>query len=727
VTSTVPLLAPELARAVAAQRDRLDLDLVSRAYQVSAQAHLGQKRLSGDDYVSHSVAVATILAEQQMDSTTIAAALLHDVVEDSNVSLDDIRKSFGHEVAELVDGLTKLSTLTFRSTAEEQAENYRKLLLSIARDARVIIIKLADRLHNMRTLEHLDEEKRRRIALETREIYAPLAHRFGMAGVKAELEDLAYKFLEPEEYRALARKVRAKKSERERTIERLAGPLATELKQAGVADCEITGRPKHLWSIYKKMKKREKPFEEIYDLLAVRVLVNSIPDCYHVLGVIHHNWTPLQERFKDYIASPKSNGYQSLHTTVFGPGGQLYEIQIRTREMHHTAEYGIAAHWLFKEGKRNADELDRHLAWFRQLIELQQDTHTPEEFLEFLKVDLYQDEIFVFTPRGDVKRLPKGAIPIDFAFAVHTEVGQHCQGARINGRIAPLHRPLKNGDTVEVMTSPQAKPSRDWLTHVQTARARHKIRQWIRQEEHERSLELGRDILAREVRRRRLAPPDAERLAQAAAALSVGSPEQLQAALGRGDVALGAMMRALYPDLPADELQPPKPTAFGRMVDRLRLGRGIKIQGVDGLMVRYAQCCQPVPGDPVVGYVTQGRGISIHRSDCPNLLLLSAEAERRVEIDWQESEGETFVVRLAVSGEDRRGLYADICTAISESGTNIRSAELATRDGAVYGFVLVEVENQTHLNKVIRATRRVKGVTDVARRESGPQNPPAAG
>ncbi len=705
MTSTAPLLAPELARAVAAQRERLDLDLVSRAYQVSAQAHLGQKRLSGDDYVSHSVAVATILAEQQMDSTTIAAALLHDVVEDCNVSLDDIRKNFGREVAELVDGLTKLSTLTFRSTAEEQAENYRKLLLSIARDARVIIIKLADRLHNMRTLEHLDEEKRRRIALETREIYAPLAHRFGMAGVKAELEDLAYKFLEPEEYRALARKVRAKKSERERTIERLAGPLATELGRAGVADCEITGRPKHLWSIYKKMKKREKPFEEIYDLLAVRVLVNSIPDCYHVLGVIHHNWTPLQERFKDYIASPKSNGYQSLHTTVFGPGGQLYEVQIRTREMHHTAEYGIAA----------------------QLIELQQDTHTPEEFLEFLKVDLYQDEIFVFTPRGDVKRLPKGATPIDFAFAVHTEVGQHCQGARLNGRIAPLHRPLRNGDTVEVMTSPQAKPSRDWLTHVQTGRARHKIRQWIRQEEHERSLELGRDILAREVRRRRLAPPDAERLAQAAAALSVGSPEQLQAALGRGDVALGAMMRALYPDLPADELQPPKPTAFGRVIERLRLGRGIKIQGVDGLMVRYAQCCQPVPGDTVVGYVTQGRGISIHRSDCPNLLLLSAEAERRVEIDWQESEGETFVVRLAVSGEDRRGLYADICTAISESGTNIRSAELATRDGAVYGFVLVEVENQTHLNKVIRATRRVKGVTDVARREAGPQNPPAAG
>ena len=717
MTSTAPLLAPELARAVAQQRDRLDLDLLARAYRMSAQAHRGQKRQSGDDYVSHSVAVATILAEQQMDSITIAAALLHDVVEDSDVSIEDIRGTFGPEVAELVDGLTKLSTLTFRSTAEEQAENYRKLLLSVAKDARVIIIKLADRLHNMRTLEHLDPEKRRRIALETREIYAPLAHRFGMAGVKAELEDLAFKFLEPEDYRALSRKVRARKVEREQTIERLREPLADELKDAGLTEAEITGRPKNLWSIYKKMKKRDKPFEEIYDLLAVRVLVNNIPECYHVLGVIHHKWTPLQERIKDYIASPKSNGYQSLHTTVFGPSGQLYEIQIRTREMHHTAEYGIAAHWLFKEGGKSPDELDRHLAWFRQLLELQQDTHTPEEFLEFLKVDLYQDEIFVFTPRGDVKRLPKGATPLDLAFAVHTEVGQHCQGARINGRIAPLHRPLKNGDTVEVMTSPQAKPSRDWLAHVQTARARHKIRQWIRQEELEKSLELGQEILAREVRRRRLDPPDDARLRAAAAALSVGSAEQLQAAVGRGDIALGTVMRALYPDLPADELQAPKPTAFGRVIERLRLGRGIKIQGVDGLMVRYAQCCQPVPGDPVVGYVTQGRGISIHRSDCPNLLILSAEAERRLEIDWQEAQGERFVVRLALEGNDRRGLYADVAAAVSSTGTDIKSMDLRSTDGRTNGSMLVEVENLAHLEKIIRATRRVKGITDVARRE----------
>jgi len=681
VTSTAAILAPELAEAVAAQRDRLDLDVLSRAYRLSAQAHQGQKRLSGDDFVSHSVAVATILAEQQMDTTTIAAALLHDVVEDSNVTLEILRRDFGNEVADLVDGLTKISTLTFRSTAEEQAENYRKLLMSVARDARVIIIKLADRLHNMRTLDPLPPEKRKRIALETRELYAPLAHRFGMAGVKAELEDLAFKYLEPEDYKQLARQVKSRRVERDRTIERMRSPLADELRRAGIAGWEIVGRPKNLWSIFKKMKKRGKPFEEIYDLLAVRVLVNTITDCYHVLGIIHHTWTPLQERIKDYIASPKSNGYQSLHTTVFGPGGQLYEIQIRTRDQHRTAEYGIAAHWLYKENGKSADELDHHLSWFRQLIELQQDAHSPEEFLEFLKIDLYQDEIFVFTPRGDVKRLPKGATPIDFAFMVHTEVGQHCNGARVNGRIAPLHRPLRNGDTIEVLTSPQAKPSRDWLAHVQTGRARQKIRQWIKQEEQERSVSLGREILAREVRRRRLDPPTSDQLARAAETLSLGGAEQVEAAIGSGDVQLGQVMKAIYPDLPAEENQAPKPTAFGRVIERLRLGRGIKIHGVEGLMVRYAQCCQPVPGDPVVGYVTQGRGISIHRNDCPNLLTLSGDEERRVEIDWREVEGETFVVRLGVSGEDRRGLYADICEAISGTGTNIRSAELASKDG----------------------------------------------
>ncbi|HEY9518487.1 MAG TPA: RelA/SpoT family protein, partial [Gemmatimonadales bacterium] len=463
-------LAPEFRTALERHAERLDLELIDRALRFSASAHRGQKRMSGEEFVSHSIAVATILIGQFLDSTSIAAALLHDVVEDADVRGEEIAQEFGPEVAGLVDGLTKIAHLTFRSTAEEQVENYRKLLLSIAKDARVIIIKLADRLHNMRTLEHLPAEKRARIATETREIYAPLAHRFGMAGVKAELEDLAFKFLEPEEYQSLAGQVAGKRTEREAMIAALQTPLVSELRQAGIAEVEVAGRPKHLWSIWQKMRKRNTPFEAIYDMMALRVIVRTVPDCYHVLGVIHHNWTPLQERFKDYIANPKSNGYQSLHTTIFGPKGQLYEVQIRTHEMHRTAEYGIAAHWLYKTKQVRPDELDQHFGWFRQLLELQQDTHSPEEFLEFLKVDLYQDEIFVFTPQGDVKRLPKGATAIDFAFHVHTEVGTRCQGSKINGRIAPLHRELKNGDTVEILTSPQARPSRDWLQHVQTGR-----------------------------------------------------------------------------------------------------------------------------------------------------------------------------------------------------------------------------------------------------------------
>ncbi|MHB1328283.1 MAG: RelA/SpoT family protein, partial [Gemmatimonadales bacterium] len=501
MTEAVAGSSTEFRAALEHHADRLDLGLIDRALQFSASAHRGQKRMSGEDFVSHSIAVATILVSQLLDTTSIAAALLHDVVEDSEVTVADIATEFGAEVAGLVDGLTKISHLTFRSRAEEQVENYRKLLLSIAKDARVIIIKLADRLHNMRTLEHLPAERQERIALETREIYAPLAHRFGMAKVKAELEDLAFKFLEPEEYVGLARQVAAKRAEREEMIESLRKPLEEELTRAGLTAAEVTGRPKHLWSIYQKMRKRGMPFEQVYDMMALRILVDSVPACYHVLGIIHHTWTPIQERIKDYIASPKSNGYQSLHTTIFGPNGQLYEVQIRTPEMHRTAEFGIAAHWLYKTDRNGRDELDQHFEWFRQLLELQQDAHGQEEFLEFLKLDLYQDEIFVFTPEGDVKQLPKGATAIDFAFHVHSQVGLRCQGAKINGRIAPLHRELKNGDTVEILTSPNAKPSRDWLNHVRTARARQRIKSWVRHEEETMSVTLGRDILSRELKR----------------------------------------------------------------------------------------------------------------------------------------------------------------------------------------------------------------------------------
>ncbi len=695
---------------------RLDEELLVRAYQFSAEAHLGQKRNSGEPYVTHAVEVAKILADLQLDTTTVVSGLIHDVVEDTKITVADVEREFGKEIAAIVDGLTKIAKLpNSGSNQDRQVESYRKLLLSIAKDARVIIVKLADRLHNMRTLDFLPEEKRKRIAQETRDLYAPLAHRFGMAKMRWELEDLAFKFLEPDDYKALAKQVAQKRGEREDLIAKLREPLERELARAGIKNVEVTGRPKHLWSIYKKMKQRDKPYEEIFDLLAIRVLVNSVPDCYHALGVIHDGYTPVQERIKDYIAQPKSNGYQSLHTTVFGPGRQLYEIQIRTKEMHRTADFGIAAHWLYKEDAKSSDELDRHLTWFRQILELQLDAKTPDEFLEFLKLDLYADEIFVFSPKGDVHQLPKGATPIDFAFAVHSEVGLRCAGAKVNGRIAPLSRPLRNSETVEIITSPTAKPSRDWLAHVRTGRARHKIRQWLRHEEQTSSVKLGQDILERELKRRRLAKPDDATLGKAASELSLTDATQLYASIGQGDVSVGLAIKHLHPEY--QEAEQPKPTFVERLVDRVRGSKGVKIQGVDGLMVRYAQCCQPVPGDPVTGYVTRGRGVSIHRADCPNLLFLAHEPERRLEIDWQEAEGERFVVRLALEGNDRRGLYADVAAAVTDSGTNIRGMELRSTDGKATGAVLVEVENLAHLQKIIKAARKVKGITEVARRE----------
>jgi len=607
------------------------------------------------------------------------------------------------------------------SREERQVESYRKLLLSVAKDARVILVKLADRLHNMRTLEWMPEDKRQRIALETRDLYAPMAHRFGLASMKAELEDLAFKWLEPDEYRNLAKLLANKRADRDALIAGMIAPLETKLREAGVIVHEVGGRPKHLWSIFKKMQKRDKPYDEIYDLYAIRVLVENVPECYHALGVIHGAWTPLQERIKDYIASPKSNGYQSLHTTIFGPRGTLFEIQIRTKEMHRTAEYGIAAHWLYKEGdKGGKGDLDRHLSWFRQVLELQLDAETPDQFLEFLKLDLYQDEIFVFTPNGDVIQLPKGATPIDFAFAVHTQVGLHTQGARVNGRIVPLSRELRNSETVEIIRSPNARPSRDWLAHVRTGRARHRIRQWLRNEEAKTFIAVGQEILDRELRRRRHAKLTDAELARGATALHLNDIDHVHASIGQGDITVTQLLKAIYPELDEQQEQALKPSALERLIERMRrpgTSKGLRIQGADGLMVRYAQCCQPVPGDTVVGYVTRGRGVSIHRQDCPNLLHLVHEPERRLEIDWQESAGERFVIRLAVEGNDRRGLYADLAAAMSGTGTDIRSLELKTTDGRVTGAALVEVENLAHLEKIIRAARRVKGVSEVARRE----------
>ena len=711
------VLPPAFLAALESYLDRLDLEQITRAYEFSRIAHSGQKRSSGEDYITHCVEVAQILAELHLDSVTLVSALIHDVVEDTSATVDDVRGAFGPVVAKVVDGLTKIGKVQFRSNTEQQVENYRKLLLSMAQDARVILVKLADRLHNMRTLEHLREEKRRRIALETREIYAPLAHRLGMATIKWELEDLCFKFLEAEAYKDLAGKVAEKRSEREGLVEQLRTPLQTDLRAAGI-DCEVTGRPKHLWSIYRKMQRREKPYEEIYDLMAVRVIVETVTDCYHALGVIHNRWTPLQERFHDYIATPKSNMYRSLHTTIFGPGGRLYEIQIRTREMHRTAEYGIAAHWKYKEGQRSGDDVDETLTWFRQVLEWQQETKEPEEFMEFLRIDLFQDEIFVFTPHGDVKQLPKGATPIDFAFAVHTEVGMHCAGARVNGRIAPLARELRNGDTVEIITDAKQRPSRDWLAFVKTARARNKIRQWIKQEEFDSSVRLGREFIEREVKKARKERVSEDRFDTAAKALHYPDAPHLFAALGRGDLGPSAVFRELWNEEPASAPERP-PSAFDRLVDRMRgKPRGVRIQGMDNLMVRYSQCCQPVPGDRVTGYITRGRGVSVHRVDCPNVLQLAEHPERRVDIEWETEAGDRFFVRLAMEGTDRRGLFADIASTISQTNTNIRSADIQADEAGMKGQFVVEVENLTHLNRVLGAIRRVKGVVSVERRES---------
>jgi GTP pyrophosphokinase len=714
--SALDELPPTLRAAVEPYVDRLDVGVIARAYHFSENAHKGQKRASGEKYTAHTVEVARILAELHLDTTSIAAGLIHDVVEDTGVTLEQLEQEFGAPIANIVDGVTKIGKVQFRSSTEQQVENYRKLLLSMAQDARVIVIKLADRLHNMRTLEHLRPDKRRRIALETHEIYAPLAHRLGMAQMRWELEDLAFKHLEPSHYKELAKKIAERRVERESQIEALREPLAAELRNSGIP-CDVYGRPKHLWSIHRKMQQRGKDYDEIYDLMAIRVVTDSIANCYHALGVIHNKWTPLQERFHDYIATPKSNMYRSLHTTIFGPGGRLYEIQIRTQEMHRTAEHGIAAHWRYKEGeKRSVDEVDETLTWFRQVLEWQQETREPEEFLEFLRIDLFQDEIFVFTPKGDVKQLPRGATPIDFAFAVHTEVGLHCSGAKVNGRIAPLSRELKNGDTVEVIRDARQKPSRDWLAFVKTSRARVKIRNWIKQTESVNALELGKEFFSRELRKARRERPSDEALEKAAHALGFPNFEHVQIALGKGDIGPFSRLKELFPGEEAAIVR--EPTPLERIMERVRgSGKGVRIQGVDNTLVRYSQCCQPVPGDRVIGYITRGRGISIHRIDCPNVLNLSAHPERRVEIEWEAESGDRFFVRLVVEGNDRRGLLSDIATAITDTGTNITSAEIKTVEGGMTGSFMVEVQHLNHLKKVMKQVRKINGVLSAERRE----------
>ncbi|HVP37112.1 MAG TPA: bifunctional (p)ppGpp synthetase/guanosine-3',5'-bis(diphosphate) 3'-pyrophosphohydrolase [Terriglobales bacterium] len=689
----------------------VDVPLLRKAYEFSNNAHQGQFRESGDPYIQHCLEVAFILAEQHLDTSTIAAGMIHDVLEETKITLETIKQEFGEEVAMLVDGVTKIGELHFESAEEEQAEYYRKMLLSMAKDIRVIIIKLADRLHNMRTLGALPRERQLRIALETKEVYAPLAHRFGMAMVKTELEDLSFKFLEPEAYADLQKKINEKREEREEYIDEVVRPLKTELENNGIK-AEIGGRAKHLASIHHKLADRDKPLEEIFDLFAIRVIVDTVGECYQALGIIHSLWTPMAERFRDYIATPKRNMYQSLHTTVIGPRGRMVEIQIRTHQMHHTAEYGIAAHWLYKEGRKELDESDKQMIWLREVLEWQRELSSPSEFLEYLKIDLFQDDVFVFTPRGELKQLPKGSTPLDFAYAVHTDVGSHCTGARVNEKMVPLSTALASGDRVEIITSPHQVPTPDWLKIVKTTKARSKIRHFLKQKEYEESLNLGKELLEKEFRKHNLKLMGEHELTDLAMRLNLSSSEALLSALGNGSLSIKQILVEVLPEVPPT---PVKEGIIQKFVDKARGRSGIKIQGLGSLLFRFAQCCQPVPGERIVGFITRGRGVSVHRADCSNALQMMVESDRKVEVEWDVDKDQSFIVRLAILVEDRKNILKDITEAIADADTNVRGAEIKPGQAATVGNFIIEVKNLRHLNRTIKRIKRVKGVIEVER------------
>jgi GTP pyrophosphokinase len=694
-----------------------DLDLLARAYEFSATCHKGQQRASGEPYLSHPLEVANLLVNFKMDATTVTAGLLHDVLEDTKATKADLEREFGGEIAELVDGVTKIGKLAFSSREERQAENFRKMLVAMARDLRVLMIKLADRLHNMRTLDYLPAEKARKIAQETLDIYAPLGHRLGMAKVKAELEDLALRTLEPQAYVDLQKRVAKRRLEREADINQVIAILERKLSEVGI-ESQIRGRPKHFYSIWKKMHDQGREFDEIYDLTAVRVITHSVRDCYGALGVIHSLWKPVPGRFKDFIAMPKVNMYQSLHTTVIGPKGDPVEIQIRTWEMHRIAEEGIAAHWLYKERKSGKDKLDESLLWLRQLIETQQDMKDPREFMDTVRVDLFPDEVYVFTPKGDVKALPEGATPIDFAYGVHTKVGEHCVGAKVNGKLVPLRYTLRQGDIVEIVTSPTQHPSRDWLKIVKSTRARSKINQWLKVEERARSIELGRELFEREARKYHLnaAPLLAgEEIKKVAADLGYPGPDDLLAAIGYGKSSVHQLLNRLAPSALLEVPEKPRPSA----VARAKAEQGVRIRGVDDLLVRFAKCCNPLPGDHIVGFITRGRGLTVHARDCLTVAKSVLDRERIINVEWDVAEPEPAKrpVRIAVYiGKDRPGLLSEITGAISSRNGNITKAEVTvTDDRRGINHFVVEVADLNQLQDIIGAIREVRDVINVER------------
>ncbi len=710
-----PLSISELLR-IAEHLSPPDRELVARAYERAAEAHGGQTRLSGEDYVNHPVEVAAILAELNLDAATIIAALLHDTVEDTELTAAQLSAEFGPEVAKLVEGVTKLGRISLRSEQQIQAENIRKMLLAMAEDIRVVLIKLADRLHNMRTLEPLPEARRRRIAQETLDIYAPLAHRLGIWQLKWELEDLAFRYLQPDEYHDVVKRINRQRKEREDTVSDLREILARELEKIEI-DAEITGRPKHVYSIWQKMTKDDKDFTEIYDLLAIRVLVNSVKDCYGVLGVVHSLWKPLPGRFKDYIAMPKSNGYQSLHTTVLSHGGEPIEIQIRTQDMHRLADYGIAAHWTYKEGGRpQADaKFDERFSWLRLLMEWQKEVLDAEQFVDAVRVDIFEDEVFVFTPKGDVHNLPAGSTPVDFAYRVHTEVGHRCIGSKVNGRMVPLDFELSNGEIVEILTSrgPHG-PSRDWLNFVKSASARDRIRKWFKSQRREENVAKGKDILDKELRRMHRIPlsslPEG-RVDELARQYHFNTADDFLAAIGYGEVSPHSvvMKMALTRGDDGDELRSIP------LIPQVEPTPQVLVRGERGVHTTIAACCQPVPGDSVVGYTTRGKGITVHRVDCINAVN-AIERERLVPVDWDGQAKHLYPVAIKIEAWDRTGLLRDIATVVAENKVNMSAVKVDVYDDkSAVVSTTVEIDSLSQLSRLMEKLELVRDVHTVAR------------
>jgi len=690
----------------------LDEEMFIRAYEIGLQAHLHQTRYSGVPYFVHCLSVAKILAELRMDTDTVIAGLLHDTIEDTEITLEDIKRDFNDTIGLLVDGVTKIGGLKFKSREARQAETFRKMLLSMAQDIRVIIIKFADRLHNMRTLEHVPKEKRPRIAYETRDVYAPLAHRLGIARIKSELEDLSLKNLHEDIYRGLATKIKETKAERENYISEVSKPIIAELNRNHI-QAEVFGRPKSFYSIYNKMQLRKRPFEEIYDLLAIRIIVNKIEECYYVLGLVHSLYMPVYDRFKDYIAMPKINGYQSLHTTVVGPYGKMVEIQIRTHEMHKMAEDGIAAHWKYKEGIKGTSQFEKHILWVKQLLEDQMQEKDPGDFMERLKIDLFQDEVFVFTPRGDLIKLPQGATPIDFAYAIHTNVGNHCIAAKVNGRIVALRTSLKSGQQVEIITSQNQRPSQDWLSVVKTSKARHWIKRYLKEEQKVQTMEIGDEILSKFLKKYKLTS-ESKKVVELFPEIGFQNLDSLKVAIGRGEYVVEQLLKLLFPE---EKTLPKGNNFFVSFLKRARSTGGIKVHGIDNMLIHFAKCCQPVPGDRIVGYLTRGKGVTIHRTDCRNMIKLYEDKERIIDVEWDIDHQQRFQVHLSISGEDRKNLLKDIALTISKQEINIINVHFTVEDMYAKGFIDIEVKDLQHLTKVIKSIRKVQGVFSVERIE----------